>query len=95
MPDAGRQIWEIRVPRDVKLTLLENKNEQEQNKNAEKKELRKLVSKRKNDEKWEMNEKTMKNELSWNDPWSDHLETQFGPTYHFFRNPEPRPTLRT
>ena len=21
-------------------------------------------------------------------------ETQFGPTYHFFRNPEPRPTLR-
>ena len=30
-----------------------------------------------------------------NDPWSDHLETQFGPTYPFFQNPEPRPTLRT
>ena len=29
-----------------------------------------------------------------NDPWSDHPETQFGPTYPFFRNPEPRPTLR-
>ena len=29
-------------------------------------------------EKWwkrEMNKKTMKNDLSWNDPWSDHLET--------------------
>ena len=30
-----------------------------------------------------------------NDPWSDHPETQFGPTYPFFRNPEPWPTLRT
>ena len=30
-----------------------------------------------------------------NDPWSDHPETQFGPTYPFFRNPEPKPTLRT
>ena len=29
-----------------------------------------------------------------NDPWSDHLETQFGPTYLFFRNPKPSPTLR-
>ena len=28
-----------------------------------------------------------------NDPWSDHPETQFGPTYPFFRNPEPKPTL--
>ena len=29
------------------------------------------------------------------DPWSDHPETQFGPTYHFFRSLEPKPTLRT
>ena len=28
------------------------------------------------------------------DPWSDHLETQIWPTYPFFRNPEPKPTLR-
>ena len=25
MPGAGRQIWEIRVPKDVELTLLENR----------------------------------------------------------------------
>ena len=30
-----------------------------------------------------------------NDPWSNYPKTQFGPTYPFFRNPEPRPTLRT
>ena len=36
MPDAGRQIWKIRVPKDVELTPLENKNEQEQNKENEK-----------------------------------------------------------
>ena len=29
MPDAGRQIREVRVPRDVKLTPLKNSNEQE------------------------------------------------------------------
>ena len=28
------------------------------------------------------------------DPWSNHPETQFGPTYPFFRNPEPKLTLR-
>ena len=55
-----------------------------------------------NKEKWiikkEMNEGITKNDLSCNDkndPWSNHPETQFGPTYPFFRNPEPRPTLRT
>ena len=42
-----------------------------------------------------MNERTMKNDLSRNDPWSDHPETQFGPTYPFFRNHKPWPTLRT
>ena len=36
MPDAGRQIWEIRVPRDIELTPLENRNEQEKNKDNEK-----------------------------------------------------------
>ena len=36
MPDAGRQIWKIRVPKDVELTPLEDKNEQKQTKNAEK-----------------------------------------------------------
>ena len=50
---------------------------------------------KKNKWKKEMNEKTMKNDLSRNDPWSDHPETQFGPTYPFFRNLEPKPTLRT
>ena len=28
-----------------------------------------------------------------NDHWSNYPKTQFGPTYPFFRNPEPRPTL--
>ena len=36
MPNAGRQIWEITIPRDVELTPLKNRNEQEQNKNVEK-----------------------------------------------------------
>ena len=29
-----------------------------------------------------------------NDTWSNYPETQFGPTYPFFRNPKPKPTLR-
>ena len=29
-----------------------------------------------------------------NDSWSDHPEIQFGPTYPFFRNPKPKPSLR-
>ena len=29
-----------------------------------------------------------------NDSWFNDPETQFEPTYHFFRNPKPRPTLR-
>ena len=82
MPDAGRQIWKIRVPKDDKLTSLENKISK--NKTKTLKKLRELENQRKNDEKREMNEKTMKNNLSWNDPWPDHPETQFGPTYLFF-----------
>ena len=53
MPNAGRQIWEVRVPRDVELTPMENRNEQEQNKNVEKKEPRKIESQRKMNEKKE------------------------------------------
>ena len=30
-----------------------------------------------------------------NDPWSDHLKTQFGPIYPFFQNHEPQSILRT
>ena len=36
MPDAGRQIREVRVPRDVELTPFENRSEQEKNKDNEK-----------------------------------------------------------
>ena len=54
MPNVGRQIWEVRVPRDVELTPLENKNEQEQNKNVEKKEPRKIENQRKMNENKEI-----------------------------------------
>ena len=69
MPDAGRQIWEIRVPRDVELTPLENRNKQEQNKNAEK-EPREMKKWKKRDE-WKDNEKWsfMKWSLVWS-PWN-------------------------
>ena len=90
MPDAGRQIWEIRVPRDVELTPLENRNEQEKNKDNEKRTKRNEKIKRMRDE-WKDNEKRYF--MKWS--WSDHPETQFGSTYPFFRNPEPKPTLRT
>ena len=82
MPDAGRQIWKIRVlKKNVELTLSEDKNEQEQTKNAEKGTKRKIENQRKR------NEKTMKNDLSWNDPWSDHPETQFGFCLSFLSEP--------
>ena len=44
-----------------------------------------------------MNEGTTKKDPSCNDkndPWFNHPETQFGPTYSFFWNLELRPTLR-
>ena len=85
---------ENRVPKNVELTLQKKIKWARTKQKRWKKELRELENK-KNDEKWETNEKTMKNDLSWNDPWSDHPETQFGPTYSFFRSPEPRPTLCT
>ena len=79
--------------KDVELTPLENRNEQEQNKIVEK-GTKKNGESKKNDKKKKMNEGTTKKILHKNDPWSDHPETQFGPTYPFFRNLEPRPTLR-
>ena len=96
MPDAGRQIWKIRVPRDVELTSLENRNEQEQNKSVEKETKRKIENQRKMNEKKERWTKGQWNMVpDKNDPWSDHPKTQFGPIYPFFRNHKPWPTLRT
>ena len=61
MPDAGRQIWKIRVPKDVELTPLEDKNEQKQTKNAEKGTKRKIENQRKmiwkKKDEWKNNEK--------------------------------------
>ena len=59
MPDAERQIWEITVPRDVKLTPLENRNEQEQNKDDKKRNQEKWMIKEKREER-EMNERQWK-----------------------------------
>ena len=56
MLNAGRQIWEVRVLRDVELTLVENRNEQEQNRNNEKR-TKKNGELKKRDEK---NERWMK-----------------------------------
>ena len=68
MPDAGRQIWEIRVSKDVELSPLKNKMSKNKTKTLTK-ELRELENQRKNDEKREMNKETMENDLSKNDPW--------------------------
>ena len=53
MPDAGRKIWEITVPRDIELTPLKNRKEQEQNKNIKKGTKRKIENQRKMNEKKE------------------------------------------
>ena len=65
MSDAGREIWEITVLRDVELTPLENRNEQEQNKNVEKKGTKKNRESKKNEknERWTKGQRT--NDLSW------------------------------
>ena len=57
MPDAGRQIWEIRVPRDVELTPLKIKwarTKQKRWKKGTKRigESKKKWKKRKDNEKW-------------------------------------------
>ena len=85
MPDTGRQIWEkIRVSRDAELTPLENKNEQEQNKNVKKWTKRKIEKQRK------MNEKKIWMKGQWKmvphkkDHWSDHPKTRIEPTYPFY-----------
>ena len=70
MHDVRRQIWEITVPRDVELTPLENRNEQEKNKDNEKGTMRNEKIKRMRDE-WKDNEKWsfMKWSLVWS-PWN-------------------------
>ena len=101
MPDTGRQMWEKnKVSKVVKLTLSRNMSKQKQNENAGKGTQKKFGKKPRGKIGW--NEKkhgkktkvelvphTMKNDL-----WSNYPETQFGTTYPFFRNLEPRPTLR-
>ena len=67
MPDAGRQIWEIRVLRDVELTPLENRNKQEKNKDNEKgtkrnEKIKKMRDERKDNEKWSF--------IKWSVVWS-------------------------
>ena len=82
--------------KDVELTPLENRNEQEQNKIVEK-GTKKNGESKKNDEK-KRDERKDNEKRSFNDKnnsWSDHPETQFGPIYPFFRNHEPWPILRT
>ena len=54
MPEAGRQIWKIRVPRDVELTPLENRNEQEKNKDNEKGTKRNEKNERRIKRQWKM-----------------------------------------
>ena len=78
MPNAGRQIWQVRVLRDVELTLVENRNEQEQNRNNEKR-TKKNGELKKKDEK---NERWMKGQwkmifhemilgqITWNTIWA-------------------------
>ena len=103
-PDAGSQIWEKNgVSKVVKLTPLRNMSKQKQSENAgkgtQKKCRRKMNWKKMG---WNENEKKQgrktKAELvphaMKNDLWSNYPKTQFGPTYYFFRNSEPRPTLR-
>ena len=51
MLNAGRQIWEVRVPRDVELTPLENRNEQRTKQKCWKKRPRKIENQRKMNEK--------------------------------------------
>ena len=51
MLDAGRQIREVRVPRDVELTPLKNRSEQEKNKDNEKEKRWKRET---NERQWKM-----------------------------------------
>ena len=60
-----------------------------------KKEPRKMENQRKNDKKKDERRDNKKDPSYNDDSWSDHPETQFEPTYPFFRNLEPKPTLHT
>ena len=79
---------ENRVPKDIELTLQKKQKWARENKDNEKGTKRNDESKKKWKER-EINTRIMKNDLSWNDPWSDHPEIQFEPIYLFFRNHEP------
>ena len=68
-----------------------NKSEQEQKKNVEKRELREMDNQKRDERRDNENDPSCNDK---NDPWSNHLETRFGPTYLFFQNSEPKPTLR-
>ena len=102
MPDVGRQIWEkMEFQKLLSSPLREiwvSKSKAKMLKKEPKKCRRKMIWKKKTG--WNENEekqgKKTKAELvpHKNDPWFNYLETQFGPTYLFFRNPEPKPTLR-
>ena len=62
MPDAGRQIWEIRVPRNVELTPLKNKMSKNKTK----------MLKKEPKGKYRIKEKWMKKRDEWkdNEKWS-------------------------
>ena len=107
---AGMQILKkMEFQKLFKLTPSRNMSKQKQSENdgkgTPKKKCRRKMNwketQRKNELKWKWRETRKEDQRELvphtvkNDPWSYHLETQFGPTYLFFRNPEPRPTLRT
>ena len=97
MPDAGRQMWKNGVPKMLSSHHWKTEMSKNKTKKVEKKGTKRNGESKKNDEKKKKRwTRTTENDPSHdkNDSWSDHPETQFGPTYPFFRNPEPRPTLR-
>ena len=98
--------WKNGVPQAIKLIHSRKMSKQKQSENAGKKKnvKEKWIEKKPKEKRVEMKDeekqgRKTKAELvphtMKNDPCSDHPETQFGPTYPFFRNPEPRPILRT
>ena len=96
------------VPKVVKLTPSRNMSKQKQSENTgkgtQKKMQKKNELKRNPKEKMGLNENEKKQgrktkvelvpHAMKNDHWSNYPKTQFGPTYPFFRNLEPEPTLR-
>ena len=83
MPDAGRQIREVRVPRNVELTPLKNKMSKNKTKTLKKGTKRIGESKKKI---WK--KRWIKRQWK-NDLWSDHPEIQFGPIIFSFETMNP------